>query len=214
MNSPRHLLFPALAALLVGAVGCGTQRSDGPRNALRQYVAAIRANKPDVAYALLNNATRQRVTKEEFRARWKGAKPELETQAKQLDKSLARPPVITARIVTNKGTTTRLAFASGAGGGWRISSGLDISVGAASPKEAVKKLLDAARTRNYLAVKRLMTKPVARAFEKEIEKRIRKVKDALKKKIVVRGNRAFLRSGDYKLELVREDGQWKIADFD
>lgn len=203
----RRLLLSCLTTIAVGA--CGGTRTDGPQVTLRQYIAAARGNHPDAAYKLLDDATRQRVTLEEFRRRWQTSQQEVVVQARLLDAALQKPPQITAQIALEKGRT-KLAYVKS----WQITSGIEISSGGSTPKETVEALLRAAERRDYLAVKRLMTQPVAQAFEAEINKRIKKVRSALSKEIVIRGNRAFVRADNYKLELVKEDGQWRVADFD
>lgn len=204
----RRLLLSCLTTIAVG--GCGGARTDGPKATLQQYIGAIRANHPSAAYQLLDDATRQRVSLEEFRRRWQTSSRELASQADMLETSLRKaPPVLTAQIALEKGRT-KLAYLKS----WQITSGIEIGSGGSTPKEAVEALLRAAERRDYLAVKRLMTQPVAQAFEGEINKRIKKVRSALTKKIVIRGNRAFVRADNYKLELVKEDGQWRVADFD
>ena len=81
-------------------------------------------------------------------------------------------------------------------------------------REPVHALLRAAQQRDYRAIKGLMTASVGRAFEREIESRIAKVRQALKNGIQIRNGRALLRSGRYKLELIKENGRWRVYDFD
>jgi hypothetical protein len=199
---------PIIAALLLSA--CGPKQAENPTNALRKYVAAIRANQPAAAYELLDQKTKKVLSKTEFVNRWKARKVELGRQAKDLEVALEKPPLITAKLTSTSGEQTRLTFKKSR---WWIETGLHLAANR-TPKEAVESLLEAAQRRDYLAVKRLMTSRVARAFEQEIEKRIKKVKAAAKRGIKVRGNRAYLRTEDYRLELIREGGQWKIYDFD
>lgn len=201
----------AAVGLLAVASGCKSKAAESPGTTLQRYVQAVRQNRPESAYRLLGKETRERVTLEEFQRRWKGASAELKDQADNIEKSLKKKAEITARFTSAKGKT-RLSYGDG---GWRITDGIELGGGGSTPKEAIAALVQAAERRDYLAVKRLVTKAVARAFEQEIEKRIRKIKKALEKtKIKVFGKRARLRYRGYKLELVKEDGQWRVADFD
>ncbi len=204
------LTLVGLLALL-GATGCKSRPPECPRQTLQRYLEAVRQNNPKAAYELLGKETRERVTLEEFQRRWGSAGGELKEQANNIERSLKKSAKITARFSSAKGKT-RLAYDSA---GWRITGGIELGGGGATPRETVLALVKAAERRDYLAIKRLVSKAVAHAFEQEIEKRIDKIKKALKKtRIKIFDKRASLRYRGYKLEIVKEDGQWRVADFD
>ena len=203
-----------LLALLVLAlpVGCGTVKKTGPSDILRQYIGAVRANQPAKAYALLHDSVRRRMTKEEFVSRWKTVRDELGDQAAHLEKRLAKPLDVRAEVQFANGGQAKLRMAAD---GWRIHGGINVSFSTATPKETLRALLRAVKRRDYHAVMRLMSKSVREGLEKEIDDRVKRLGEGLTKSLIVEGGRATLKLGEnFKIELVKEDGRWKVADFD
>lgn len=207
-NRMPHPILSILTLLLVAA--CNRPAVVGPQQTLRRYVAAVRADQPDLAYALLSPRMQKRIPREEFADRWRKSRPELLQQARAIAAGLEGKKLDLNATVTLAGGDTRLLrFQKG----WRLTGDFH-SAATRSPRETVVALLQAAERRDYRAVKALMAPKVARAFDREIEKRIKALRGGLRRGIRVRGNRASLRFGSFKLELIKEDGRWKVYDFD
>ncbi|MCC6751196.1 MAG: hypothetical protein IT371_26325 [Deltaproteobacteria bacterium] len=205
------LLAAAGLAWAVGS-GCAAGPARGPQDALRRYVNAIRDDQPQAAYALLDENTRRLMTQNEFTARWKTLRPELLTQASQVRARVDQPFPITAKLNYPGGTRAQLRFAEGA---WRIDGGVSVALQSGSPAEALKAFVRAVEQRSYEAVMKLLARSVRESVERDINERLTKLKEAMKGEIEVNGDRARLQYDPrYKVELVNEDGQWRIADFD
>ncbi|MCK5796489.1 MAG: hypothetical protein KAI47_04870 [Deltaproteobacteria bacterium] len=201
------------ALLPILFTACPTHKDRRPANVLRKYIQAIHKNSPQAGYRLLGETARHHMTLGDFTQRWKETEPERTQQAAAIDEALKRQPKITAEITPKNGKPLRMTYI---GGHWVIASGIDLGGGGMTPRETIVSLLTAVERRDYLAVRRLMAPAVAKAIEHEIEKRLRKIRNALKHATLkVRGDHARLRYRGYKLELQREEnGRWRIADFD
>jgi hypothetical protein len=186
--------------------GCGAAKT-GPQSTVRQYVDAIRSNRPEQAYALLDAGVRRRVSKNAFLRRWRAHRAELLTQAQQLETSLGRQPEIRARVNYGAGLRPHLVYV---GNQWKINE--DITTPRTrTPLEALQALIQAMEHHDYQGLVRLLSK-AARAG---LEDRLTKLKKGIHMEIEVTGNRARLQyDPQYKIELHKEEGQWKIDEFD
>jgi len=75
MTPPRRTalarpLLLGLACVIAGPVGCAAGAKRSPEGLREAYAAALRANDPDAAYALLAPEVQARSSIEDFRARW------------------------------------------------------------------------------------------------------------------------------------------------
>lgn len=203
--------IPALVLAVLGLGACTTRR-DGPRQTVERYIAAVRANRPEVAYGLLDEKLRRRVSKNDFITRWRAARKELGDQATQLRKGLDRPLSVTARVDYPGGASSRLVWSDGS---WSIKDGVTVKVQTATPEDAVRAFIAAVEQRDYHLVMQLVSRSMRESIEHEITDRLSRLKKGLKQKIEVTGNKARLQyDRRYKIELVKENGQWKILDFD
>lgn len=199
-----------LTSTLLLASACGRPATNGPQGALRRYINAVRANQPLAAYALLSPQAQKSLPKEEFLDRWRRFRPELLHQAKEMEAALADKLLrLNAQVALPQGQTRRLRYEKG----WRLSDGVH-TIAAKTPRDAVLALIAAAERRDYQAVKAMMTPRVAKAFEEQIDKRIKAVRAGLAQGLRVSGDRASLRFGRFKLELVKVGGRWRVYDFD
>ncbi|MBW2734978.1 MAG: hypothetical protein JRH20_21555 [Deltaproteobacteria bacterium] len=215
-GGPEPLLFslmqhPILFTLtLLLATSCGRPTVEGPQRTLRQYVAAVRANHPQLAYNLLSPQTQRQVPREEFMDRWRKSRLERLQQAQEIEASLDHGGLqVSAKVTLHKGKTRLMRFEEG----WKLTGDFRATA-TRSPRGVVLALLAAAERRDYRAVKALMSPRVARAFERELENRIKALRSGLQRGIRVKGNRASLNYGRFKLQLVEKNGRWMVSDFD
>lgn len=209
MRAMLQTSWGAALLLLAGLASCGQDK--GPQKVVDQYVAAIRTNRPDLAYDLLDEAVRRRVSKNEFSTRWRNARGELEDQARGLESAKTKPAV-RATVTFGDGVTADLVFIKGE---WRISEGITVKLQAATPTDALRAFVKAVEERDYQAVMQLVSKSMRETIEREISDRLERLKKSLDREIEVTGNKArFQYDRRYKIELIKEDGQWKILDFD
>jgi len=205
-----------LFLLLAVAAGCG-ETKDGPKQAVERYLSAIHANRPDLAYAMLDVKVRRRVSKNAFAKRWQATKAELLDQAKQLGQAVNKPFALTARLRYSNGVRASLVHIDGQ---WRLGGG--VTQDTSTPKEALRAFIHAVEARDYKAVMRLVSRSMRETIEHEIEDRVGRLKKSLKQEgspgaaavEVTRKKARFQYDRRYKIELIKEDGEWKVLDFE
>jgi hypothetical protein len=204
---PRFVI--ALPMLLAA---CANTSGGGPQETLRRYVEAVVEDRPAEAYALLDESVRKQMTPSEFTARWKGLRDELLVQAGQLKTAVEKPISARAQVTLRSGGHASLSLTNDI---WRIEDGVAFSGGAATPADALRAFVRAVEARNYEAVTRLLARSVRENIERDITERTAKLKQALNQEIEVTGGRARLQyDAKFKVELIQEDGEWRIQDLD
>jgi len=203
----QHPILSTLILLLTAS--CARPALEGPQRTLRRYIVAVRTNQPRLAYGLLSPQTQRQVPREEFMDRWRKSRIELLQQAREIEAGLSGDGLqVSATVTLHKGKTRLLRFEKG----WKLTG--DFRAAARSPRGVVLALLEAAERRDYRAVKALMSPRVARAFERELENRIKALRKGLQRGLRVKGNKASLNYGRFKLQLVEKNGRWMVFDFD
>jgi hypothetical protein len=182
---------------------------------MRAYVAALRADNADSAYSLLAEDVRKTMTRAEFKARWATLAAERNAQANELDGRLARGNVPEyAKVIFRSGAAAELSFVDDQ---WQLEGDVTVVVRSRTPSEALDAFVRAIEARNYRSVMQLLAKSVQQTIERDVERRLAQLKTSLKNKqsIAVRGARATLQySPEYKVELINENGNWRVLDFD
>ncbi len=206
------LSLPTVLALL-SLTGCPSTTGTGPQDTLRRYADAIDADQPVAAYALLDEGLRRQMTQAEFVSRWRELRAELKVQAGLIRAALAKP--IAARAVLTYPTGPRAQLTLERGSDWKLEEGIAVAPGAATPIEAIRAFIRAVESRSYEAVMRTLAKSVRENIERDVQERISKLKAALNQEIEVTGNRARLQyDPKFRIELMNEDGQWRVLDLD
>jgi len=199
----------ALVPLLCACAGAA---NTGPQETLRRYIKAVDADHPAEAYALMDESVRKQMTPTEFAARWKTLRLELQAQAVQLKPLLAKPVKARAQVTFPSGGRASLTYVDDR---WKIDDGVALSGGAATPADALKAFIRAVESRNYELVMRFMARSVRESIERDITERLAKLRQALNQEIEVTGGRARLQYDPrYKIELIQEEGEWRILDLD
>lgn len=211
-TAPR--LLPALLLPALLAIGCGrgTDRHH-PRSALDAYAKAVRANDPRAAYNLLSKKLRQEMSFQVFAKRWQKNYDELKLQAEAIGQSRAKPAAFDVKATIRIGTkrTVTLGMEKDR---WRILGGVGEGFDSASPREAIQGLVRALESKNFSAFLKLLSKSRREQFEREMTLRLEKLKANLDRDVEVTGNQArFQYDPRFWIRLVKENGVWKIVEF-
>ncbi len=205
-------------SLLSMAVACARVGQGPPaQRGVTALIAALRADDPRAAYALLASPTRKRVSYEEFALQWKASAVERAWQADRLDEALRASPDVDERAQLSYADGRTISLAR-EGARWRLDDALVSRIRAARPRDAVKMFSAAMRSRDLEAVLRTLTlrrrEGLARQVEGFLAGLDRKVDDRLEE---VSPDRAELRWEEqglrYRIVLLREDGEWRIDDI-
>lgn len=217
MFSPpmAHLVRFVLALALAACASVG--QAPPAQRGVTALIVALRAEDPHAAYALLDRATRRRVSYEEFALQWKASPAERAWQADSLDAALRAQPDVDERALATypDGRTVGLTRE---GARWRLADALVSRVRASRPRDAIKMFAQAMRARDLEGVLRTLTLRRREGLAKQIEGFLAGLDRKLDAKLEVIGTeRAELRWDEnglrFRIVLAREDGEWRIDDI-
>jgi hypothetical protein len=167
-------------AIVVLVAGCNRAVGRGPRSptALRDaQVAAMRANDPKRAYALLAPEVQARVPYDEFALRWRTDRAEREAATKAAG-SAKTPKValLAGTSVHDRGVVLRW---SEIGGKWVVVDGLPGRPSTATPAAAVRAFVTAVRTADLASIRAVLGDELGRAIAEDWEARVQAIEAAL-----------------------------------
>jgi hypothetical protein len=177
--------------------------------ALAAWSQAIAKNDAHTAYRLLSSSLRARQNEADFALQWNASQPDLAVQ---------RDSLATHHVV-------RRAAGELAGGrswplardpaGWRVEAARPLEPGGDTPEDALRRLVAAVEARDFDGVLALLGEPLRSTLEEALAERVARLKTALKNgAIEAVGSGARVRYDPrYHLDLVQENGRWRIADF-
>jgi hypothetical protein len=193
------------------AVGCARGAGPAPTTAVRAWLAAQGRDDPAAGYQLLAGGVRRTLPPAEFAARWRSLAEERKAQTAALSPLATRPPAERASAHFLDGREADLVREPG---GWRLTGPRIASAGAASPEDAVRLFAEALEHHDLDGLLELLADPLRSQVERELADRLSRVKTSLHKEIQVDGDRARIRLDErYYLELSRENGRWRVSDF-
>ena len=202
------------AVAMLATPGCAhraapSRPSADPDPALAAWQRAIAANDPHAAYALLSSALRARVSESDFALQWKAAQADLSTQEEALQTAH------TVRQASGELADGRAWPLVREADRWRVAAVHPLEPGGDTPEDALRRLVAALDARDFDAVVALLAEPLRSTVEQALADRVARLKAALRRgPIEASGNTARLRYDPrYHLDLVQENGRWRIADF-
>jgi hypothetical protein len=211
-----------LAALLL-LPGCAADRAS-PNKVLQQYAEALQAGRTQDAYALLSSDSRRDLPYAAFERMVQENPGEMQ----EISRSLLRPvdeSYVTATVTGPDGQALQLVYE---GGGWRLdASALDL-YSQATPQAALTSFIRAFDAQRFDVLLRFVPtaklegmdeKTLRTAWQGEQKTEMKQLVQTLKGslstlKIEQLGDRATLSYGSGgSVEMVREQGNWKIEEF-
>lgn len=205
----------AAGVVLAGGLGCGHRQARSPTRLRDAHVAALRADDPAAAYALLSPEVKASVPYEEFEARWKADAAEHRTSvaaAESLDPALQAP--------LHGGTTVhpggRVLRWTQVGDELAVIEGLPGRPDTSTPAQTVRAFVAAVRSADLVEVRGLLSDSLLSAFEEDLETRIDAIERALEEpgalELSADLRRAELRyEGSRVLTLEQTPTGWRIT---
>jgi hypothetical protein len=200
--------------VLAAALGCAhapppTRPSADPEPALTAWRDAVAKDDPHAGYTLLSSSLRARVSETEFALQWKAAQAELSAQQEALSAARA---VHRATGELADGRAWPLVRELDR---WRLAAVHPLEPGGDTPEDALRRLLAAVEARDFDAVVGLLAEPLRETLEQALADRVARLKATMRRGPVdATENTARIRYDPrYHLDLIRENGRWRVADF-
>lgn len=210
----------ASIVLVLLALGCAHAPrtahapSSDPEPALAAWRDAIAKNDPRAAYQLLSASLRARTSAEDFTLQWKASQADSSAQQEALHQ---RHQVRRASGELTDGRAWPLVHDPDC---WRIASPHPLEPGGDTPEDTLRRLIAALDARDFDAVLALLAEPLRTTIEQALADRVSRLKAAVRRGGVElsgasnSGSTARLRYDTrYHLDLIQENGRWRVADF-
>lgn len=212
-------------ACLLGAAACAKPSAARPISAIDAYVTALEGGNYGRAYELMSEKYKKEHTRDEFIKMMKESPSDVRETATRLKTGKREVSVKAAYVYDDLRDEVQLVQEDGA---WRIENDPLNFYPQDSPRGALRSFLRAVELRRYDVVLRFVPNEwrkdmtpdkVKTQFEgekkNEIEDLVRKLSVALDNPIETQGEEARMEYGDKaELKFRKEDGVWKIEDFE
>ena len=201
----------ALSAVAVSQSSCTRKVSmPEPEAVLDAYAAALARGDTEAVWALMSDESKRAMSKQELAKIIADQKSELVEQAKGLT-AVERVVRTRARIRYDDGEVVTLDLEEGS---FRVAAADALPAAAKTPAQALGQLRRVLARRSYVGMLRVLS-PEARA---EVEQGLRSLVEGLNEpdalQISIEGDNAKVSvPGGHHVELRREDGVWRIDDF-
>jgi hypothetical protein len=177
-----------------------------------QYAEAARAGDAEAMYELLTPASRRDYGKAGIERLVKDSKSELSKHAQAVSSKTSDIDV-RAEVRFVDGEIAQLSTDSE--GSFRVDSAAALPARADTPEAALSELRVAIARRNYASLMRVLSRDTATKLELWLESLVAGLEDPEALSVSVDGDRATVElRGGHRIELEREEGVWKIRDFE
>jgi hypothetical protein len=162
-------------------------------------------------YALLSTSAREGLGH-------KGVEQVLARDRKELIAAATSATSANARVETSarvEYSEERIASVVLEDGAFRVEAAAALPARAASPEDALRELREVLARRSFAGLLRVLTVDAARSLDAQLASVVEALGDPATVEIEVDGRRATARlPGGHTVKLEREDGAWRVRDFD
>jgi hypothetical protein len=210
-----------IVLLALGCVGC--VRAERPAAAVEVYADAVASGNYARAYDLMSAEYQRRVSREEFIKMLRESPADLREGARRLRAGAHALSVHASYVYEDTGEELRLVQEDGK---WRFDVNPLDFYPQDTPRGALRSFIRAVELKRYDVLVRLVPKSYAMTeaqlrtqFEgpmaKEVAALLGRLRGALDAPVDLHGDQASILYGDrQEIRFRREDGVWKIEDFD
>lgn len=203
-----------LAMGLLTACGAAvtTNSVEAPDATVRAYAAALRAGDAAAIRELMTAETQARVSEAEVARLLEENREELRERAQQAEAALEGGVSTRAAVRLVDGEVAVLGLEAGH---WRIVGGVLDAPALLTPEDAVRSLRMFLRRRSLPGLLRVLAHGPRADLEAEVARFLDDTEDELDWETEVHDNEAFVRtSAGRVIHLVREAGEWRVADVE
>jgi hypothetical protein len=195
----------------LACLACSGARIPDPKLAAQRWNDALQRADVEAVYALLSESARQAWGRE-------GVQRMLARDRKELlgVASAATGPNVqletTARVSYGDGHSASVVLEDGA---FRVAAAAALPAHAATPEAALQELREVLARRSFAGLLRVLTADAGRTLDSHLTSVAAALADPAAAEIEVDGRRATVRlPGGHTVKLEREDGAWRVRDFD
>lgn len=199
-----------LALSLVLIVGCGSQAVPDPKTAADDYAKAAERGDADALYDMMATRGRADYSRGDVARLVREQKPELQERARDLQKS--SKVLAHARLRFRDGEEASLELKDGR---YWVASAADLPGGARTPEQALDQLRRVLARRSYAGLMRVLTPATRKAIEDDLRSLVEGLERADTLEVRLVGDTATVTvPGGHVVKLRRQDGVWRVEDFD
>ncbi len=191
--------------------GCGRPVVPDPKIAAQAYADAIERGDADALYEMLDAESRRALSRKEVQRLLKESKAELVARAKGL-KSKSASTSAEATLRFQDGEMSSLALEDGQ---FKIQGACALPSGARTPTEALAELRAVLARRSYAGLMQVLSADSRAALDERLRSLVEALREPDALEISTTGDSAVVEvPGGHRVELRREDGLWKVRDFE
>jgi hypothetical protein len=198
--------LPALTCL-----ACAAPQIPDPKLTAQRWSQALAQGNAEAVYGLLSESAQQALGR-------KGVQQVLERDSKELLAAAASATSVNARVETLARVTysgERSASLVLEDGKFYIAAAAALPAHAGSPEDALRELREVLARRSFAGLLRVLTADAGRALDAQLASVVEALADPATVELEVDGRRATARlPGGHTVKLEREDGAWRVRDFD
>lgn len=201
----------AACLLALTCAACAPKPLADPRTAAQRWADAVRAEDDATVFALLTPASQQAFGREGVARLLRDNKQELLENAEAAAAVNARLEA-TVEVSYADDRRARVVLEDGR---FRVAAAGALPAAASSPTDALRELREVLARGSFEGLLRVLTLDAARALENSLQGLVDALDEPSTLDIQVEGRRALARlPGGHTVTLEREDGVWRIKDFD
>ncbi len=200
----------AAALVALGDAACASAEIPDPQPVVAQFESAAAQGDAETVHLLLRARDKQRLSVADVKDQMKLARHEVGARARAAasPEALVRVEV---ELWTARGEPVRAVEEHGT---YRIDEAGWLLSRPETPLEALALLREALASRNYRGLLRILTRREAHTLEREFSSIERGLDDPERLDVRVDGDTAVaMLPGGHQVRLRREDGLWKVEDF-
>lgn len=195
----------------VGVGACAPSTLPSPHTAAKQYARAAEKGDADALYAMMTLSAQRARGKEAVATLVRSEARELGERGRDLGSNGARIESV-ARLRFDDGEEAVLQLSND---GFRVSAAGLLPGGASTPEQALDQLRRALARRSYPALLRVLSPATRAAVEHDLRSLVIGLERPSALPIEVLGESAnVVVTGGHRVKLRRENGIWRVEDFD
>ena len=201
----------ACVTAVVSCVGCGANPLPDPRVAAQRWAEAVRTGDESAMYSLLSTASRQAHGKQGVARLLAQHRRELLVVAQGAASTKARLDT-TAVVSYADDRSARVVVEDGK---FLVAALGALPAAAATPRDALRELREVLARRSVAGLLRVLTRDTAQTLESSLQDLAKALGEPSTVEIELDGRRATAHlPGGHTVKLEREDGVWRVKDFD